>query len=1103
MRALGVFALPKLAMRIAVIIVGTMILSAAQAADLNSELLTKLRNSVSNATALTEEQRGRLTEDLRGAAADLELSTRFDAELKTLQEALDSSNRKIADFEARVRDIQEAPANLERRLGDSPSLSAIETEIGVVESQRESWSQERKTALDAQATLAKTDAALRDRLAAIALAVKGATAPTAGDSADLDTTDLETAVSAAIEAAENKALKSEQAVIELKLKGTPVLSDLRTAKIAWLDATVSEADALLIELRDAAADRRQTAAIQRGAETRRLLSQLSSPRPELQAFADSNLELVEHSQSLAKEIEAARQGLAGTRQLTEGIEQDANLTQRRLEVAGLEAQLGEVMLSRLASLPDSQAILSANRTRNEQIADVSIGAIDTEQALRDMGDRQTYFGLSFGPRTEWNASELRVADRLYDQRRELLQELLQSENTLLRLLVDENQAAEQLARVSSDYEQMLTGALLWVRNYAFFDAEHLMQQLDDIISIEPLRHLRDDWPRVVRDPATIALLLLALITLWRHRRFSALLEHKIGKPIRPRDESTRLILETLALTILMVAPIPLLIFWMSRVVEVLGGQAPLMTGISGVLFNVAQLLLALYLLRAMADRLGVGRRLLKWNSPRCDAFTNDLRWFLPIAATALAVTALGRGSSPTDSGGPLAAAGSFVISVAILFYAVRMLRSETFGADGLLKLFFRAAALISAAIIIMHLSGQLFAAHLYLQALGLSIAAVVGTLLIINVIQRMLMLYRANLEREKKEALKASEAEEDSDSEEGTQESDLEAVASLSEAYNQLLGLVRLLSLGALLWFIWSPALPALSILDTVTLWTATDPQLPADTVRNITLSVLLLALLVIAVTMLVTRHLPPLLNVVLMEWTTVTPGSRYAAGMLMQYVIIGVGFSIALMMLGFKWEKVQWLVAALGVGIGFGLQEIVANFISGLIVLFERPIRVGDIINAGGADGTVTRINPRATVIETFEGKELMIPNKELITSVVTNWSLSSPKLRVLVPIGIAYGSDVDDAIRRLENIAKRHVEVLDDPEPVVTFEDFGDNALVLWLRCYAIKDYIRVATELRRIIYREFNEAQISIAFPQRDVHLTTPEPLSVRMLREDPDA
>jgi len=184
-------------------------------------------------------------------------------------------------------------------------------------------------------------------------------------------------------------------------------------------------------------------------------------------------------------------------------------------------------------------------------------------------------------------------------------------------------------------------------------------------------------------------------------------------------------------------------------------------------------------------------------------------------------------------------------------------------------------------------------------------------------------------------------------------------------------------------------------------------------------------------------------------------------------------------------------------VGIGFGLQEIVANFISGLILLFERPIRVGDIITAGGGDGTVTEINARATVIESFEGKELMIPNKELITGVVTNWSLSTSNLRVVIAVGVAYGSDVREAMRILIEVAQDNASVLEDPEPTATFEDFGDNSLLIWLRCYAQREYPRVWSELRTEINDRFNDAGISIAFPQRDIHLDADRPIPVRFV------
>jgi potassium efflux system protein len=190
--------------------------------------------------------------------------------------------------------------------------------------------------------------------------------------------------------------------------------------------------------------------------------------------------------------------------------------------------------------------------------------------------------------------------------------------------------------------------------------------------------------------------------------------------------------------------------------------------------------------------------------------------------------------------------------------------------------------------------------------------------------------------------------------------------------------------------------------------------------------------------------------------------------------------------------------VAALGVGIGFGLQEIVANFISGLIILFERPIRVGDVVTVGTTSGTVKKIKSRATIIETFELKEHLVPNKALITGEVTNWSLSEEAVRLMISVGIAYEDDPEYAMSLLLEAAKEVDQVLDEPEPFATFDEFGDNGLLLSLRCYVSEERAKAWTALRSVILRKYTEAGITIAFPQRDVHLNVTEPVSIQLSR-----
>jgi potassium efflux system protein len=188
-------------------------------------------------------------------------------------------------------------------------------------------------------------------------------------------------------------------------------------------------------------------------------------------------------------------------------------------------------------------------------------------------------------------------------------------------------------------------------------------------------------------------------------------------------------------------------------------------------------------------------------------------------------------------------------------------------------------------------------------------------------------------------------------------------------------------------------------------------------------------------------------------------------------------------------------LVAALGVGLGFGLQEIFANFISGLILLFEQPIRVGDIITVGDTSGTVSKIRVRATTITNFEKQELIIPNKDLITGRLLNWTLSDSTTRMMVKIGLAYGSDTDLACRLIHKICTEHPNVLSDPPPTSHVEGFQDSTLLVNVRFFVDSLDKRLPTthDIHSAIHREFNKAGIIFGFPQRDINVKSlPESL-----------
>ena len=306
------------------------------------------------------------------------------------------------------------------------------------------------------------------------------------------------------------------------------------------------------------------------------------------------------------------------------------------------------------------------------------------------------------------------------------------------------------------------------------------------------------------------------------------------------------------------------------------------------------------------------------------------------------------------------------------------------------------------------------------------------------------------------------------------------------------------------MWFIWSDLLPAFGFLEQVSLWHRSSVVEGETQLIPVTLADLLLALLVGIVTIVAAKRFPSLLEIILLQRSWISSGGRYAATNLSKYSIAAIGILLSMSLIGASWSQIQWLAAALSVGIGFGLQEIVANFISGIIILFERPIRVGDVVTVGDTDGVVTRIKIRATTIRNWDRQELLVPNKEFITSRLLNWSLSDQTTRIKVPVGVAYGSDVNKAIALMNDAAKANEKVLEDPSPSILFKAFGDNTLNLELRCFVAEqdDRLTTLTALHHAINDKFNQAGIVIAFPQRDVHLDTSQPLDLRIHRSDKD-
>ncbi len=312
-------------------------------------------------------------------------------------------------------------------------------------------------------------------------------------------------------------------------------------------------------------------------------------------------------------------------------------------------------------------------------------------------------------------------------------------------------------------------------------------------------------------------------------------------------------------------------------------------------------------------------------------------------------------------------------------------------------------------------------------------------------------------------------------------------------------------------WFIWADVLPALHVLDRVELWqnieafaetvTATNGTksiVMTDQAVPTTLTDLLKAMLICVGTIMIGRRLPGFLELTVLDRLPFDRGGRQAIAILVRYAATLAGLLLACHIIRVSWSSVQWLAAAMTVGLGFGLQEIFANLVSGIIILFERPIRMGDLVTVGDLTGNVTKMQMRATTITDFDRRELIVPNKKFITDNVINWTLSDPISRVVLPVGVAYGSNIKQVESILMRIARDCSYVMEEPGPTTLFKGFADSTLDVQLRVFIpTRDcYADVVNEINRAIAKEFETAGIEIAFPQRDLHIKSVESLEAMM-------
>jgi potassium efflux system protein len=812
------------------------------------------------------------------------------------------------------------------------------------------------------------------------------------------------------------------------------------------------------------------------------------------------------------------------------IEEEFILAQEQIKYPMHTETIGLALREQRRGLPRIENFRRDSERRQVQMGEIRSLQLELDRQRRELADLEQAIDRilqheTLAPDTDIEVlkAELR---RLLIDRRELLKKLLTGCRRLFKNLQGLEFLEQQVAAKAEEQALFLDEHLLWIRSaksVGLQDLQNLFQSLQWLLS--PLNWwqvIQDLQLSIVGNPLMWILALVisfAFIGLWRraHQDLS-----RVARGVYSiKSDSFVLTLRALALTGRVAVGWPLLMVFVGWQLVILPQLQDFSQAVGNALIFAAQALAGGLFMYEFCWKEGVAKVHFKWPESVRRALRRSLQWFILLLVTLdFTIIAVQTKNDPvyTDSLGRLALmalmAGFFLWSAYMLrfsgaiFSMLKRRRSEGW----LVRLRFIWYTLaVGVPLVLAFLAGMGYyysAFSLYLR-LGETIGLLFGLIIVKDLVLRWFSITQRRLTFEEIIRNKAAQAEKlEKEASSGAVEAEAVAIEepeiNLDQIYEKNRALLRTLmffsaSIG--LWLIWDDVLPALNFLEDIQLWSYSSVIEGVRTIVPITLADLMVAVIVAIVTVVAAKNLPGLLETILLNWFPMDAGSRHAISMIFNYMITAIGVMVAFSIIGIQWSSIQWLIAALGVGVGFGLQEIVANFICGIIVLFERPFRIGDTVTIGDVSGTVTRIQIRATTILDWDRKELIVPNKEFITGRLINWSLSDNIVRIKIPIGIAYGSDTLLAEKLLLKAAKANALVLDNPEPQAVFLGFGDNSLNFELRVFinGINDWIPVLHKLNQTVDREFRKAGITISFPQRDVHLDQVGPLEVRVVSD----
>ncbi|BCX81764.1 potassium-dependent mechanosensitive channel [Methylomarinovum caldicuralii] len=1089
---------------------------ASQAPD--AAQIEALRQTIESST-LEEKDRKQALEWLGQALQWLQQAQATEAKQRRLQETVRQAPRRLRE----IGTLLERPERLARSwppLRLERPLEQLEVQLAEEEAARnktttalQTKEQELAQLVEFAAQGSKRIAALEQQLAEVARELENLPENPADP--------LQRARRLSLEARRHW-LEAQLALLRLQQSHLDLLTKLTRAERDLLRLEAAEHRSRSERLRQAVALAREHKVLSASSTTELALR---TAAPEVQPLYEENLELWQELEHLLAEGKHLKHRIDALQNRLTALQRDFERIRQAVELTGTDEAIAAMLSQRLRSLPNLDSFRREGAIRRTRLKQAVVRRFEIEEALRQLEDIDALIEASLAqlppdlPPGRRAILRLQLREAL-ENRREALQTLQQEYTRYLSSLSKLDALEHQFYEQVQAYRRFLQRQLLWIPYRRLrFDRETLLGPLKYALEPSLIQdRLRQLAVLARRDPGPPAALSLALLVLLFLQRRAARDLTALGQATRSiRSDRFSNTLRALIDTLILAAPLPLLLFGAGLWLRRHSLTEPELTPLAAGLLLAGRPAAAFGILRQLCRPEGLAQRHLRWLQVTRESLWFHLRWFLPWAVLcAFTVGITGSPSlTPASLGLGRLSFALFMLTSTVLIWKLWHRHSpilnqlEASRPSWVVRyhgLWFYPALAVPLELAAAALAGYYYAAFYLAEKAFRTLWFFLALMLVKDLLLRWLYVTERHLRYQeilrRREELRRQRAEEAAATELPPVEEPEVDFGRLSEQTRRLFRIGFFIAGVAGLWWIWQDAIPALNLLKEITLPITTRrlvggvPKEVPLTLADVTSGILLGIL-----TMLAARNLPGLLEFAVLRHLPLSQGGRYAWSALTQYLITAVGIYLICGALGIQWSEIQWLVAAMSVGLGFGLQEVVANFVSGLILLFERPIRVGDVVTIGDTTGTVSRIRIRATTILNWDRQELVIPNKNFITGEFINWTLTDTINRIVIQIGVAYGCNVEKAMAIVRETARAHPEVLDDPAPLITFESFGDNSLLIILRAYlgTLDNRLSTITDLHRQIYQRLNEAGIEIAFPQRDVHLDSKGPLEVVVRRD----